>query len=53
MRLTAAAAFADSTLGKKYPAAVASWVNAWDRFTPSLAFGPALHKVSYTTNSIE
>jgi putative transposase len=47
------AAFADSTLGKKYPAAVASWENAWDRFTPFLAFGPALRKVIYTTNSIE
>ena len=45
--------FADSKLGRKYPAAVASWENAWDRFTPFLAFGPALRKVIYTTNSIE
>ncbi len=51
--LLALAAFADSTLGKKYPAAVATWENAWDRFTPFLAFGPALRKVIYTTNSIE
>lgn len=51
--LMAMAAFADSTLGKKYPAAVATWENAWDRFTPFLAFGPALRKVIYTTNSIE
>lgn len=51
--LMALAAFADSNLGKKYPAAVASWENAWDRFTPFLAFGPALRKVIYTTNSIE
>ena len=51
--LMALATFADSTLGKKYPAAVASWENAWDRFTPFLAFGPALRKVIYTTNSIE
>ncbi len=51
--LMALAAFADSTLGKKYPAAVASWENAWERFTPFLAFGPALRKVIYTTNSIE
>ena len=51
--LMALAAFADSTLGKKYLAAVASWENAWDRFTPFLAFGPALRKVIYTTNSIE
>ena len=46
--LMALAAFADSNLGKKYPAAVASWENAWDRFTPFLAFGPALRKVIYT-----
>lgn len=51
--LMALTTFADSTLGKKYPAAVASWENAWDRFIPFLAFGPALRKVIYTTNSIE
>jgi len=51
--LMALAAFADSTLGRKYPAALASWENAWERFTPFLAFGPALRKVIYTTNSIE
>jgi putative transposase len=51
--LTALGAFADSPLGRKYPAAVATWENAWDRFTPFLAFGPALRKVIYTTNSIE
>ncbi len=47
------AAFADSNLGKKYPAAVSSWESAWERFTPFLAFGPALRKVIYTTNAIE
>ncbi|RIK16402.1 MAG: IS256 family transposase [Acidobacteria bacterium] len=51
--LMALATFADSNLGKKYPAAIATWENAWDRFTPFLAFGPALRKVIYTTNSIE
>lgn len=51
--LMALTTFADSTLGKKYPAAVASWENAWERFTPFLAFGPALRKVIYTTNAIE
>ena len=51
--LMALATFADSNLGKKYPAAVTSWENAWERFTPFLAFGPALRKVIYTTNSIE
>ena len=51
--LLALGEFTDSGLGKKYPAAVATWENAWDRFTPFLAFGPALRKVIYTTNSIE
>ncbi|WP_454932289.1 transposase, partial [Actinomyces oricola] len=51
--LAALDAFADSPLGRKYPAAVSTWRNAWDRFTPFLAFGPALRKVIYTTNSIE
>ncbi len=51
--LAALEAFTNSTLGKKYPSAVASWENAWERFTPFLAFGPAVRKVIYTTNSIE
>lgn len=51
--MQALAAFADSVLGRKYPAAVASWENAWDRFIPFLDFGPATRKVIYTTNSIE
>ena len=51
--LSALATFADSNLGTKYPATTATWENAWERFTPFLAFGPALRKVVYTTNSIE
>jgi len=46
-------AFADSDLGRKYPATVATWENAWDRFTPFLAFPPELRRIIYTTNSIE
>lgn len=46
-------AFADSTWGKKYPAAVATWQNAWERFIPFLAFPPAVRRIVYTTNSIE
>ena len=45
--------FSDSPLGRKYPAAVAVWERAWDRFTPFLEFGPAIRKVLYTTNAIE
>ena len=49
----ALADFAGTPLGRKYPAAVAVWERAWDRFTPFLAYGPALRKVLYTTNAIE
>ena len=45
--------FADSTWGKSYPHAVATWRAAWERFTPFLAFPPELRRVIYTTNSIE
>jgi putative transposase len=44
---------ADSPLGRKYPAAIAVWERAWERFIPFLAFAPAVRKVIYTTNSIE
>ena len=46
-------AFAESDLGRRYPAAVATWENAWERFIPFLAFPPELRKIIYTTNSIE
>jgi putative transposase len=46
-------AFAESALGRKYPAAVMTWRNAWDRFIPFLAFPPELRKIIYTTNAIE
>ena len=46
-------AFAESDLGRKYPATVATWTNAWERFIPFLAFPPELRKIIYTTNAIE
>lgn len=46
-------AFADSALGKRYPAAAAVWERAWDRFTPFLTFPPDVRKIIYTTNAIE
>jgi putative transposase len=46
-------AFAESELGRRYPAAVATWENAWERFIPFLAFPPEVRKIIYTTNSIE
>lgn len=45
--------FADSPLATRYPAAVAVWERAWDRFTPFLAFPPEVRRIIYTTNAIE
>src|ERR1700730_9936493 len=50
---TALLAFSDSPMGRRYPAAVATWERAWERFTPFLAFPPALRRIIYTTNAIE
>jgi putative transposase len=50
---TAMLAFADSAMGRKYPAAVAVWERAWDRFIPFLAFPPEVRRIIYTTNAIE
>src|SRR3954464_11400642 len=46
-------AFADSPLGRKCPATVATWENAWERFIPFLAFPPELRRIIYTTNAVE
>src|ERR1700712_596063 len=45
--------FAGSAWGQKYPTAVRAWESAWERFTPFLAFSPAVRKIIYTTNAIE
>src|SRR4249919_2212169 len=50
---TALAAFADSDLGRRYPAAVATWQTAWQRFIPFLAFPEELRRIIYTTNAAE
>jgi len=50
---TALLELSEAPLGHQYPAAVAVWQRAWERFTPFLAFPPAVRKVIYTTNSIE
>ncbi|GGF04122.1 IS256 family transposase [Mycetocola zhadangensis] len=47
------ALFSASELGKRYPTAVKTFEDAWERFIPFLAFPPELRKVIYTTNSIE
>jgi transposase-like protein len=43
----------DETWGTRYPAAVATWERAWERFTPFLSHPPELRKIMYTTNAIE
>ena len=48
----ALAAFAASPHGKKHPQAVRVWEDAWDEFTPFLAFTPPVRRLLYTTNSI-
>jgi putative transposase len=45
--------FEGSNWGKKYPATVRVWRDAWQRFVPFLEFPPALRKIIYTTNAIE
>jgi transposase-like protein len=49
----ALAAFAASPWGRKYPQAARVWEQAWEAFTPFLAFSPPVRKLLYTTNSIE
>jgi putative transposase len=39
--------------GKKYPATVRAWRDAWERFIPFLEFPPEVRRIIYTTNSIE
>lgn len=46
-------AFAASELGRRNPHTVAAFTQAWERFTPFLAFPPMLRRVIYTTNAIE
>lgn len=46
------AAFKTSPLGIRYPTTVATFETAWERFTPFLAFPPALRRVIYTTDEI-
>jgi putative transposase len=49
----ALAAFAASQWGRKYPQAAKVFEDAWDAFTPFLAFTPAVRRLLYTTNAIE
>jgi putative transposase len=50
---TALLEFAESEIGRRNKAVVATWHNAWERFIPFLAFPPEVRKIIYTTNAIE
>ena len=39
--------------GEKYPHAIASWINHWDRIRTYFQYPPALRKLIYTTNAVE
>jgi transposase-like protein len=45
--------FSGTELGQANPNTIRVFEDAWDRFTPFLAFPPMLRRVIYTTNSIE
>jgi len=45
--------FSDSALGRKYPAIVRLWENAWSEFVPFLAFDREIRTIVCTTNAIE
>ena len=45
--------FTASELGQANPHAAQVFENAWERFTPFLAFPPEVRRVIYTTNAIE
>ncbi|RPF30251.1 transposase-like protein [Streptomyces sp. Ag109_G2-6] len=46
------AEFADAW-GRKYPAIVRLWENAWEEFTPFLRFDSEIRRIVCTTNAIE
>lgn len=41
------------TWGERYPGIVRLWRDAWERFTPFLAFPPEVRRIVYTTNLVE
>jgi transposase-like protein len=45
--------FEASDVGQRNPTAAKTFYDAWERFTPFLAFPPMLRRVIYTTNAIE
>lgn len=46
-------AWADSEVGRTYPAIRRQWLAAWEQVIPFFGFPPEVRKVIYTTNMIE
>ena len=51
-RVAALEAF-DAKWGERFPPVVQAWQDAWEHFTPFLAFTDEVRRVIYTTNAIE
>jgi putative transposase len=43
----------EARYGARYPGIIRLWRDAWERFTPFLAYPPEIRTVIYTTNAIE
>jgi putative transposase len=43
----------DEKWGQRFPVITQSWLNAWEQFTPFMAYEPEVRRVIYTTNAIE
>ena len=43
----------DEKWSKKYPTAIKSWVDNWDKLNTFFKFPPEVRKIMYTTNAIE
>lgn len=44
---------ADEKWSNKYPTAIKSWVDNWDKLSTFFKFPPEIRKIMYTTNTIE
>ena len=43
----------DAKWGQRFPPVVTAWQDAWEHFTPFLAFTDEVRRVVYTTNAVE
>jgi putative transposase len=43
----------EAAWGQRYPVIIKLWRQAWEQFTPFLAFPPEIRRIVYTTNAVE